>query len=48
MRRILVPLLAAICLPSAALAAAPVSADGLARIEMQVESGFLTPEERQV
>ena len=48
MRRILVPLLAAICLPSAALAASPVSADGLARIEMQVESGFLTPEERQV
>lgn len=48
MRRIVVPLLAALCLPSAALAAAPVPADGLARIEMQVESGFLTPDERQV
>ncbi|HVK42140.1 MAG TPA: hypothetical protein VM471_06655, partial [Phenylobacterium sp.] len=48
MRRIVVPLLAALCLPNFALAAAPVPAEGLARIEMQVESGFLTPEERQV
>ena len=48
MRRIVVPLLAALCLPSAALAASPVQSDGLARIEMPVESGFLTPEERQV
>ncbi|MES3028603.1 MAG: hypothetical protein V4820_12200 [Pseudomonadota bacterium] len=48
MRRIVVPLLAALCLPSVVLAAAPVQADGLARIEMPVESGFLTPEERQV
>ncbi|MBT9469663.1 MAG: hypothetical protein V4514_04940 [Pseudomonadota bacterium] len=48
MRRIVVPLLAALCLPTAALAAAPVPADGLARIQMQVDSGFLTPEERQV
>lgn len=48
MRRIVVPLLAALCLPNFALAAAPVPAEGLARIEMQIESGFLTPEERQV
>ena len=48
MRRIVVPLLAALCLPSVALAASPVQSDGLARIEMPVESGFLTPEERQV
>jgi hypothetical protein len=49
MRRIVAPLIAALCLPAAAMAAAtPVPDHALARIEMQVETGFLTPEERQV
>lgn len=48
MRRFVAPLIAALCLPTAAMAAAPVSNDGLARIEMQVETGFLSAEERQV
>ena len=49
MRRIIAPLLVALCLPAAAMAAAtPVPDHALARIEMQVETGFLTPEERQV
>jgi len=48
MRRFVAPLIAALCLPAAAMAAAPVPSDGLARIEMQVETGFLTAEERQV
>lgn len=48
MRRIIAPLVAALCLPTAVMAAAPVSDEGLARIQMQVETDFLTPEERQV
>jgi hypothetical protein len=48
MRRFVAPLIAALCLPTAAMAAAPVSNDGLARIEMRVETGFLSAEERQV
>ena len=48
MRRFVAPLIAALCLPAAAMAAAPVANEGLARIEMQVETGFLSAEERQV
>lgn len=48
MRRFVAPLIAALCLPTAALAAAPVADDGLARIEMQVETDFLSAQERQV
>ena len=48
MRRIIAPLIAALCLPTAVMAASPMPSDGLARIEMQVETDFLTPEERQV
>lgn len=48
MRRIIAPLLVALCLPAATMAAAPVADDGLARIHMHVDSAFLTPEERQV
>ena len=48
MRRFVAPLIAALCLPAAAMAAAPVANEGLARIEMQVETGFLNAEERQV
>ena len=48
MRRFVAPLIAALCLPAAAMAAAPVAHEGLARIEMQVETGFLNAEERQV
>jgi hypothetical protein len=43
-----VALLLALCLPTGVLAASPVAEAGLARIEMPVESGFLTAEERQV
>lgn len=48
MRRFVAPLIAALCLPAAAMAASPVADDGLARIEMQVETGFLSAQERQV
>ena len=48
MRRFVAPLIAALCLPAAAMAASPAADDGLARIEMQVETDFLTGEERQV
>ncbi|WP_312165454.1 dipeptidyl-peptidase 3 family protein [Phenylobacterium sp.] len=48
MRRFVAPLIAALCLPAAAMAAAPDAHDGLARIEMQVETGFLSGQERQV
>ncbi|WP_374655045.1 hypothetical protein [Phenylobacterium sp.] len=48
MRRFVAPLIAALCLPAAAMAAAPIANDGLARIQMQVETGFLSGEERQV
>ncbi|ODT58623.1 MAG: hypothetical protein ABS77_11345 [Phenylobacterium sp. SCN 69-14] len=48
MRRFVAPLIAAFCLPAAAMAASPAADDGLARIEMQVETGFLSAQERQV
>ncbi len=48
MRRFVAPLIAALCLPAAAMAASPAADDGLARIEMQVETGFLSAQERQV
>ena len=48
MRRFVAPLIAALCLPATAMAAAPIANDGLARIHMQVETGFLSGEERQV
>lgn len=48
MRRFVAPLVAALCLPTAAMAASPQPAEGLASIQMQVETGFLTSEERQV
>jgi hypothetical protein len=48
MRRFVAPLIAALCLPATAMAAAPIANDGLARIQMQVETGFLSGEERQV
>ncbi|HEY9236729.1 MULTISPECIES: dipeptidyl-peptidase 3 family protein [Phenylobacterium] len=48
MRRIIAPLVAALCLPTAVMAATPMPDEGLARIQMQVETDFLSPEERQV
>lgn len=48
MRRFVAPLIAALCLPAAAMAASPQPTEGLAKIQMQVETGFLTAEERQV
>ena len=48
MRRFVAPLIAALCLPTAVMAASPQPTEGLAKIQMQVETGFLTSEERQV